>query len=49
MGKRAGDDFEKFPLMDGESTSKVLGDEFGMAMSDEDRKGFSPGSSGLLW
>jgi len=48
MGNDAGDDFGKFPLEGGELTSKVLGDEFGKMKSDEDRKWFSPGFSGLM-
>jgi len=37
-----GDDFGKYPLEEGESTNRFLGDEFGKPGSDEYGKCFTP-------
>jgi len=42
-------DIGKFIQGSKNSTAGFPGDEFGTWLSDEDGKGFSPDSSGLLW
>ena len=48
LGNDAGDEFGKSALEGRGSTSRVLGDEFGKFLGDEDGKWFSPGFSCLL-